>query len=819
MQDSLYEKIANELDFRALFDICPIGFALNRLSNGEFLQGNQALFDIVGYSQDEFMQLSYWDITPQKYEAQEQAALEQLTENGAYGPYYKEYLHKSGQLVPVMLKGVKTTDKAGNEYIFSIVEDLTERQRSKLAEENLGKIIEESLNEIYIFEAQSLRIQYANKSAQTNLGFALAEFAESSPLGILPLYDEQSFRALLTPLIAGQVPKLSFVTVHRRKDETLYDVEVNLQLTQFQGQSAIVASVLDITERVLAQAQINKLSNVVEHSPNSIFITDLNGRIEYANQKFEQINGYSRAEYLGKSPAILKSGEMPEEFYRELWQNLKNLRDWKFDICNQRKDGTQYWAREHVSFVRDHRGEITHFMSISQDITEMREKELALQHQARYDQLTGVCNRFLGMERLRESIKNSLATGLNTVVMFLDLDNFKNINDNLGHRTGDVILIEAAGRLKALLRDSDSLARFGGDEFLIILDGIADLKDSEHIVESIYQSFLTPFFVDENEIFVTVSSGISVSPADGSDADELVRYADSAMYHSKERGRNTFHFFDAKISDSAKTRFTIERELRSALEQNQLRVFYQPFIDLSTGEIVGAEALLRWHNPRLGEVSPNDFIPIAEQTGLIEKIGKFVLETALQQVKSWLPSLHPAFKMSVNISPRQFRQGKIVGDLKCILSRIDVDASRIKLEVTEGLLLQSHDNPVEILNEIKSMGIGVAMDDFGTGYSSLLNLRQFSFDLLKIDRSFIHDLIENAQTRAMVNAIIAMCKSLKLQIIAEGIETAEQRDYLLQQGCELGQGYLFQKPIPATEFAALLQANGQTRHETAPRQK
>lgn len=812
MSDSLYNKIASELNFRALFDISPVGFALNRLSNGEFLQGNQALFDIVGYSKEEFMRLSYWDITPQKYEVQEQAALQQLKTHGSYGPYFKEYIHKNGTCIPVMLKGVKTTDANGEEYIFSIVEDLTEQQRAKRSEANLGQIIEESLNEIYVVDAQTLRFRYANKAGQANLGYTLTELSGMTPLDIIPRRDKAKIMSEIRALQERQVHNLTLQTVHRRKDQTLYDVEVRVQLTNFQGEPALVANILDITERVLAQEQINKLSYVVEQSPNSIFITDLSGRIEYANQKFEQLNGYTRAEYLGKSPAILKSGEMPGEFYRNLWQNLEKFHEWKFDVCNKRKDGSLYWAREHISFVRDKNGNITHFMSIAQDITEIREKERELHYQARYDQLTGAPNRFLGMEKLRESVKNSRTAGLNTVVLFLDLDNFKNINDNLGHRTGDLILIETAGRLSAILSPQDSLARFGGDEFLIILDGVVDLKDSQLIVEKIYQSFLTPFKVDENEIFVTISSGISVSPADGTDPDELIRYADAAMYHSKDRGRNTFHFFDAKISDSAKNRFNIERELHGALEQNQFEVHYQPFIELASGTVVGAEALLRWHNPRLGAVSPNKFIPIAEQTGLIEEIGKHVLETALRQTKQWLPLVAPSFQMSINLSPRQFRQGKIISDLKSILAHTEVNPHRIKLEVTEGLLLQTHDNPLDVLNEIKELGIGVAMDDFGTGYSSLLNLRQFSFDLLKIDRSFIHDLIENAQTRAMVNAIIAMCKSLQLQVIAEGIETTAQRDYLLAQGCELGQGFLFYKPVPAEEFTALLNAAPQRKN-------
>ncbi|MFZ5630311.1 MAG: sensor domain-containing protein [Spirochaetota bacterium] len=804
MSDSLYDKIANALDFRALFDISPVGFALNRLSNGEFLQGNQALFDIVGYTQEEFRRLSYWDITPPKYAEQEQVALEQLKNRGEYGPYYKEYIHKSGELKPVMLRGVKTTDAQGEEYIFSIVADMTEQERARAAEANLGKIIEESLNEIYVVDSESLRFRYANKSAQANIGYSMEELLTMSPLDIIPDGDKAKILGEIKALNEGQTPNLTLQAMHQRKDKTLYDVEARVQLTNFQGKPALVASVLDITERMIAQEQVNKLLKVVEHSPNSIFITDLDGRIEYANEKFEQLNGFTRADYLGKTPAILRSGEMPGSFYNELWDNLKNGRDWRFDVCNRRKDGTLYWAREHVSFVRDKQGRTTHYMSISQDITEIRQQELALQHQARYDQLTGIANRFLGIEQLRESIARSQAAGLLTILLFLDLDNFKYINDNLGHRTGDLILIEAAGRLRTLLAPNDTLARFGGDEFLVILDGIASVAEAEAKIGKIYQQFATAFTVDGIEIHVTLSSGIAVAPNDGTDPDELIRYADSAMYHAKERGRNTFHFFDARISDSAKSRFNLERELRTALEQHELTVYYQPFIDLASGKIVGAEALLRWQNPRLGAVSPNDFIPVAEQTGLIESIGRFVLETATAQAQQWQKLTATQFQMSVNISPRQFRQGKIIADLKELLARYALEPGRIKLEVTEGLLLHPYDNPVEVLNQIKSMGVGVAMDDFGTGYSSLLNLRQFSFDLLKIDRSFIHDLTETAQTRAMVNAIIAMCKSLGLQVIAEGIETTAQRDYLLQQGCTLGQGYLFAKPVPAAEFQRLL---------------
>lgn len=684
MVQNLFAKIGNSLDFGALFAISPVGFALNRLSSGEFLQGNQALLDLIGYAPEEFARLTYWDITPPRYAEQEKQALEQLRTKGEYGPYYKEYIHKNGRLVPVMLRGVKTADAHGEEYFFSVVSDLT--------------------------------------------------------------------------------------------------------------------------ERVLAEEQINKLLAAVEQAPSAVFIANLEGKIEYANRKFEELNGFTREDYMGKTPALLQSGEMSPEFYRELWDNLANGREWTFEICNRRKDGTLYWLREHISYVRDKLGRITHYLSIAQDITEVRRQEIALQHQARYDQLTGIGNRFQGIEHLRESIARSLAAGRLTVLLFIDLDNFKYINDTLGHRTGDLILIEAAARLRMLLKEEDTLARFGGDEFLVIIDGVHNVAEAEARIRDIYRQFATSFTIDGVGIHVTISGGVTIAPHNGTDPDELIRFADSAMYEAKERGRNTFHFFDARLSDSTKNRFNLERELRTALEEQQLSVYFQPFIDLASGEVVGAEALVRWQNPRLGAVSPVEFIPIAEQTGLIEDIGRFVLESAIIQTERWQDLISPRFQMSVNVSPRQFRQGRIVADLKDLLSRHALDARRIKLEVTEGLLLQPHHNPVETLNEIKAMGVGVAMDDFGTGYSSLLNLRQFSFDLLKIDRSFIQDLGENSQTRAMVNAIIAMCKSLDLHVIAEGIETIAQRDYLLQQGCALGQGYLFAKPVRAAEFQRLLLA-------------
>lgn len=408
------------------------------------------------------------------------------------------------------------------------------------------------------------------------------------------------------------------------------------------------------------------------------------------------------------------------------------------------------------------------------------------------------------MEHLKQSINKAVQSNHFTAIIFLDLDNFKNVNDNLGHAIGDLVLVEAAKRIKAAIKESDTVIRFGGDEFLIIIDNIDKLELSKKSVKKIHDIFQEPFRIQQYEIFITVSTGISIAPVDGTNPVELIRFADSAMYLSKSRGRNISHFFDPVIDQTIKNRFEIERELRKALENNEFEVHYQPFIDLKSGNTTGAEALIRWQNQKLGNVSPADFIHIAEQTGLIENIGEFVLRTACRQIKQWEPLLNASFQISINLSPRQFRNGAIVKIVKKILKEYDLSPSRIKFEITEGILLQSYDRPFEIMNELKATGISLAMDDFGTGYSSLQNLRIFSFDLLKIDQSFIFDMIQNTQARVMVEAIIAMSKSLGIDVIAEGIETKEQLKHLQQSGCNLGQGFLFSKAITATEFQKII---------------
>ena len=798
--------IENEMKFHSLFDLSPIGFALNRLSDGQFVEGNRALFQTVGYSEEEFSRLSYWDVTPKEYEKQEIEALESLKNNGYYGPYEKEYIHKDGHRFPVLLQGVLTTGTDGEKYIFSTVQDLTDHRNSEKSIQDLGKILEESLNEIYIFDVNSYQFKFTNKGAQLNLGYSGEELLTMSPLEVQSSYDIEEFSKLLEPLKDGTKNRIVHTTQHQRKDISLYDVEMHLQKSIFQDEDVYIAFVLDITERTRAEELLNKLSMAVEQSPNAIYITSLDGKIEYANRKFEEINGYSKSEYHNKSPAILKSDQMSEHFYDNILESLAAEKDWFHDVCNKRKDGSLYWAREHITFVRDKNNKITHFLSLSQDITKTRENELKILHQANYDQLTNVPNRFLGKIKLKESIEASRKSNLYTVILFIDLDNFKNINDNLGHVIGDQVLIETANRLKSIIRKTDTVVRFGGDEFLIILSGVKKLKESEVIVRKIHDAFEKPYKIEKSEIYVTTSSGISVSPVNGFDPDELIRFADAAMYYSKERGRNIFHYFTSEMESDIKNRFELEREMRNALSRNEFTVVYQPFFNLETGQIVGAEALLRWKNKKLGPVSPNVFIPVAEQTGLIESIGEFVLLTACRQVKAWEPLISNEFQMSINISPRQFRDGTIINLVKSVLEKTGLNPHRVKLEVTEGLLIQAHDRPVEMMKKLKNLGIGIAMDDFGTEVSSLQNLRLFSFDLLKIDKSFISDIIEKPDDRAMVEAIIAMCKSLKISVIAEGIETQAQKEIILQSGCLLGQGYLFSKPIGQGEFTTLLQS-------------
>jgi diguanylate cyclase (GGDEF)-like protein/PAS domain S-box-containing protein len=556
-----------------------------------------------------------------------------------------------------------------------------------------------------------------------------------------------------------------------------------------------------------AEEHIRTLSQAIDQSPVSVMITDTNGKIEYVNQGFERITGYSASGVIGENSSLLRSGLTAPSHYRELWQTISSGNSWEGEFQNQKKNGEAFWEYAHIAPVCDAEGRIRHYLAVKADITKQKQQELQLQHQANFDNLTDLPNRFLSMDRLTLLINESQRNNQHVAVLFLDLDDFKKINDSLGHEVGDQLLMQAGSRIRETVRKGDTVGRLGGDEFIVLLGGLTEPADARFMAENLLASFRDPFILDGRESVLTVSVGISLYPNDGHTPVELLRNADTAMNHSKESGRNTFNYFTDAMNREVHHRLQLEEQLCGALQRGEFYLCYQPLIHLDSRSLIGTEALLRWNNPQLGIVPPMEFIPLAERTGLIVEIGDFVLTTAIDQLAKWQRQFNKNFKIAVNLSPKQFRNPDLVPYIEHLLHKNEVEAGLLKLEITEGVLMNGDGNVDHTLAALSQLGVDIVMDDFGTGYSSLSYLRTYPFAILKIDRSFVCDITQEGANRELVNASIDMAHVLGLEVVAEGVETEEQLSHLADRGCDYVQGYLFGKPQTADSITRQIADN------------
>ena len=568
--------------------------------------------------------------------------------------------------------------------------------------------------------------------------------------------------------------------------------------------AALYESHMKSNETAEVMQQVKLLSHAVEQSPVSVVITDYQGSIEYVNQAFELISGYDADEVLGKNPRIFQSGNTKKSLYRELWNTITNSEAWDGELQNRKKDGELYWERINIAPVLDDSGAIKHYVAIKEDITHQKEQEERLAYQAFFDPLTSLPNRTLVLDRLEQMIVDARRNSRHVGVLFLDLDDFKKVNDSLGHEEGDNLLIKAAQRLRESVREGDTVGRFGGDEFVVLLSGLTNATDAQPVANHLLDRFRDVFESNNREFLLTASVGVSVYPEDGATPSDLLRNADSAMYCSKNSGRNTYTFFTASMNKEVSRRLLLEEYIHSALEREEFEVLYQPKIEPRTRKVVGVEALLRWNIPVIDFVSPVEFIPIAEQTGLIDSLGQFVLNESLGKAVQWMELADTRFNVAINLSPRQFRNPELVSSISKSLQVVNLPPDILELEITEGVLMSGHAYVKDALREITDLGITIAMDDFGTGYSSLSYLRQYPFDVLKIDRSFIDDLAVDRADKGLVSAAIAMAHSLNLKVVAEGVETEEQLQILCEYNCDMAQGYLFSRPVTADEISAML---------------
>lgn len=570
----------------------------------------------------------------------------------------------------------------------------------------------------------------------------------------------------------------------------------------------VVGVFQDITERKRAEEKVQQAAKVFESTMEGVMVTDADTQIIAVNQAFCEITGYSEEDALGQRPRLLKSERHDEIFYRSLWASINQTGTWRGEIWNRRKGGEIYPAWLTINTVKDGAGKVSNYVGVFSDIGHIKQYEERLEFLAHHDPLTHLPNRLLLNDRLEMAIQRAKREGTALAVLFIDLDYFKKVNDGLGHPCGDQLLQTVAARISAIVRGEDTVARQGGDEFVVTLEGFADINYVTGVAEKILHTLNDPFTLEGQEVFVGASIGISTYPGDGEDSVVLLKNADAAMYRAKDGGRNTYRFYSTELTQAARDHLSLETALRAAIRNREFVLHYQPQLDVVSGRMTGVEALVRWDHPQSGLISPVRFIPFAEETGLIVPLGEWVLRAACEQLKAWLDAGLAPITVAVNLSPRQFVNRDIVEQVRGVLKDTRLPPHLLELEITEGATMERGDSAVATLTALKELGVRLAIDDFGTGYSSLAYLRRFPIDVLKIDQSFMRGIPHENGAMEIAVTIIAMARNLHMQVLAEGVETVEQLDFIRRHGCDYSQGYLHSRPVPGAEIEACLRGGG-----------
>ncbi len=707
------------------------------------------------------------------------------------------------------------SDEVG--YALQALEDSTQRQRAELqaakSDEFLRSLYEASPDMIFFHGPDGSLID-VNDQVLSAYGCTREEMLTLPPETWMGEgYSKEQTWELLERVRRGE--RVDFEWMARRKNGEEFPVDVRLRamdgaLAECEGM--VVAVVRDLTERRHADAERNRLSSAIRQTADVVIITDTSGVIEFVNPAFERATGYSRAEVLGRTPSVIKSGVHELAFYREMWAKILAGEVFRDVLVNRRKDGSLYYEEKTITPLFNERGKLTHFVSTGKDVTEILQTQERLQYLAQHDLLTGLPNRALMMDRLQQDLARA-ARGVHQVgVLFLDLDRFKLINDSLGHEAGDDVLRTLAKRIGAVLRDGDTVARVGGDEFAVVLGDLRSPAEATDLARKILESLAHTVDFQAHEFVVTASMGVAVYPQDGGDEQTLLKHAGIAMYRAKDRGRNSYSWYSPEMGARSFDRLNLETSLRRALDRQEFEVFYQPQVDIASERIVGLEALLRWRHPDFGLIAPGDFIAILEETGLIVPVGKWVLQTVCKQIAVWQDTDVGELQVAVNLSARQFHQPDLYDFLLQSTHETGIAPQRIELEITESLLIEQERHTQQLMQSLAAAGFRFAIDDFGTGYCALSYLKRFPISTLKIDRSFIADVDNDPDDAAIVCAIIAMARSLKLEVIAEGVETERQRDVLREWDCQCLQGFLISASRPVQEVTALLEQRGCQRY-------
>ncbi len=575
-------------------------------------------------------------------------------------------------------------------------------------------------------------------------------------------------------------------------------------LTEQQEEFGIGCILTDITHTKWLEKKYGLAQKVIENAAEAVVFTDAQGLIVDVNDAYQNITGYRRSELIGKNPNVLKSGRHDRQFYQAMWMQIKEQGAWSGEVWDRRKNGEIYPKWLMINAMTDDDGIPTGYVGIFNDLSEKKEAEEKLEELSFYDPLTHLPNRVLFYDRLSVGISIAKREKHQLAVLMIDLDRFKVINDSLGHNIGDELLELIAKRFLTLGRESDTVARLGGDEFAILLPELKSAEDASVVAQNVIDALLAPFSLEEHNINIGASIGISIFPCDGADVNGLVKRAELALYKAKEQGRNNYQYFSQELQDAVFDQLEMEDEMRHAIENEEFTLFFQPKISLATNKITGMEALVRWIHPEKGLIPPDRFIPLAEESGLIIPLGEWILQTACRETADWVKRYDDSLVVAVNLSAKQFKADNLLETIQKTLHDYRLDPKNIELEITESCVMEDVEGALQTMKDFRENHLKLAIDDFGTGYSSLGYLKQFPMSTLKIDRSFVMDLTTDSDDAAIVEVVILLAEKLGLEVVAEGVETEAQLEFLRLQGCQYVQGYLLSRPLPAEEFEQFL---------------
>ena len=695
--------------------------------------------------------------------------------------------------VEVLATVLKRNEQGWAEHVFSVMRDLG-------ASGNKYKRIVENLNEgIWVIDRYN-NIKFVNQALSEMLGYSVNELLGMPILNLFNDENKVAFKKQISQRKQGVSNVYEIELMHKDGHDILIQVESAAMFNVHNEFDGLVEGIKDLTDIRQQQLQLKLLSSAVEQSGSMVMITDENAGIEYINPKVCAITGYDKTELIGRNMRVFQLDDLEIKIFSDLWGNMKSANEWQGEIQLRKKDGNGIWVLMSVSAVKNEHKQISHFVTVCEDVSQLKEARSRMEELAYVDSLTGLANRLLFRDRLEQVLKGLSRTDTSAALLYLDLDEFKRINDSMGHDVGDALLMKVAETLRQCVRHQDTVARMGGDEFVILLTDIDGMSGASAVARKIIESMSYPVKLLKNEILITPSIGITLAPTDSLNADILLKNADMAMYKAKSSGRNNFQFFTEEMNAQIVDHLTIENDLRQAIENNDLYMKYQPKCNIKTKKMVGVEALVRWNHPTKGELSPAYFIPIAETAGLMVKLGKWVLRASCQGIKQLELQGLQGVDLAVNLSTRQFRDPHLIKTILGVLEETNFKAVNLELEVTETTLMEQIDLAIELLDQIKSLGITVTIDDFGTGYSSLNYLKRLPIDTLKIDKAFIDDIPDDKDDMEISSAVIVMAHKLGIKVVAEGVSTQAQWDFLAQNKCDIAQGYLLGKPMEAQEL-------------------